>query len=123
MVFVAQCRCRSAAQRSAIVILPDGRESARVPIAALNRLQMNASPPRRGAAGRILAELEGRDYIDDEDYERAMKLLALLRPDKTRKRDVTRKTVRLRGGPPCPGPDDFRVSHHLKWAFRLCPRF
>ena len=22
--------------------------------------------------------------------------------------------VRLRGGPPCPAPDDFRVSHHLK---------
>ena len=32
-------------------------------------------------------------------------------------------TVRLRGGPPCPAPDDFRVSHHLKWSLSLCPRF
>ncbi len=31
--------------------------------------------------------------------------------------------VRLRGGPPCPAPDDFRVSHHLKWSLSLCPRF
>ena len=31
--------------------------------------------------------------------------------------------VRLRGGPPCPAPDDFRVSHHLKWSLFLCPRF
>lgn len=76
--------------RSAVVIFPNGRESAPVPIAALNRLQTNASPPRSGAAGRILAELDGRDDIDEEDYERAMKLLALLRPDETRKRDVTR---------------------------------
>ncbi len=29
--------------------------------------------------------------------------------------------VRLRGGPPCPAPDDFRVSHHLKWSLSLCP--
>ena len=34
-----------------------------------------------------------------------------------------RDTVRLRGGPPCPAPDDFRVSHHLKWSLSLCPRF
>lgn len=78
--------------RSAVVVFPDGRESAPMPIAALNRLQTNANPPRSGAAGRILAELEGRDDIDDEDYERAMKLLALIRPDETRKRDVTRRT-------------------------------
>ena len=32
-------------------------------------------------------------------------------------------SVRLRGGPPCPAPDDFRVSHHLKWSLSLCPRF
>ncbi len=32
-------------------------------------------------------------------------------------------TVRLRGGPPCPAPDDFRLSHHLKWSLSLCPRF
>ena len=31
--------------------------------------------------------------------------------------------VRLRGGPPCPAPDDFRVSHHLKWSLSLCLRF
>ena len=31
--------------------------------------------------------------------------------------------VRLRGGPPCPAPDDFRVSHHLKWSLSLCPCF
>lgn len=80
------------APRGAVVIFPDGRESAPVPIAALHRLQTSASPPRSGAAGRILAELEGRDDIDDDDYERAIKLLALLRPDETRKRDVTRKT-------------------------------
>lgn len=80
------------APRSAVVIFPDGRESAPVPIAALNLLQISASPPRSGAAGRILAELEGRDDIDGEDYERAMKLLALLRPDETRQRDVTRQT-------------------------------
>ena len=78
--------------RSAVVVFPDGRESALMPIAALNRLLTNANPPRSGAAGRILAELESRNDIDDEDYERAMKLLALIRPDETRKRDVTRKT-------------------------------
>lgn len=78
--------------RSAVVVFPDGRESAPMPIAALNRLQTNANPPRTGAAGRILAELEGRHDIDDEDYERAMKLLTLIRPDETRKRDVARRT-------------------------------
>lgn len=78
--------------RSAVVVFPDGRESSPMPIAALNRLQTNANLPRTGAAGRILAELEGRDDIDDEDYERAIKLLALIRPDETRKRDVARRT-------------------------------
>lgn len=78
--------------RSAVVIFPDGHESAPVPIAALNRLQSSAGSPRNGDAGRILAELEGRDDIDDKDYERVMKLLALLRPDVARKRDVTRST-------------------------------
>ena len=78
--------------RIAVVVFPNGRESAPMPIAALNRLQTNANPPRTGAGGRILAELEGRDDIDVEDYERAMKLLALIRPDENRKRDVARRT-------------------------------
>ncbi len=43
---------------------------------------------------------------------------------KLRRRDRDRpRLVRLRGGPPCPAPDDFRVSYHLKWSLSLCPRF
>jgi hypothetical protein len=77
--------------RSAVMIFPDLSESAPVPIAVLNRLQTNANPPRSGAAGRILAELECRDDIDIDDYERAIKLLALARPDEMRNRDTKRK--------------------------------
>lgn len=89
---VLESDANAAMLRTAVVIFPDGSESAPVPIAALNQLQRNASPPISGAAGRVLADLESRSDIDDEDYERAMKLLALLRPDETRKRDITRKT-------------------------------
>ena len=76
--------------RSAIVTFADGRESAPVPIASLASLQRSTSPSRTGVASRILAELEDRDRIDPGDYDRAMKLMALLRPDATRKRDVAR---------------------------------
>jgi hypothetical protein len=74
--------------RLAIVIYPYEVESAPVPIASLSSLQLNSIPVRTGPAGRILAELEGRDEIDLEDYDRAMKLLALSRLDSTKKRDV-----------------------------------
>lgn len=79
--------------RSAIVTFADGRKSAPVPVASLTSLQRNASPVRSGLAGRILAELEDRDHIDPDDYDRAMKLMALLRSDATRKQDVTRKNA------------------------------
>lgn len=79
--------------RSAIVVFADGRESAPVPVASLTRLQRSASPARTGLAKQILAELEDRDHIDPEDYERALKLMALSRPDTIRKRDVTRKSA------------------------------
>ena len=79
--------------RSAVVIFPNLCESAPVPIAILDRLQTNAGPPRSRAASRILAELEGRDDIDIDDYERAMKLLLMSRPDEMRTREPNRKIV------------------------------
>lgn len=77
--------------RSAVVIFPNLCESAPVPIAILDRLQTNASPPRSSAASRILAELEGRNDIDIDDYERAIKLLSMSRPDELRTREPKRK--------------------------------
>ena len=78
---------------SAIVTFADDRESAPVPVACLARLHKNASPSRTGLAGRILAEFEDRDQIDPGDYDRAIKLMNLLRSDASRKRDATRRSV------------------------------
>ena len=83
----------AATLRSAIVTFTDGRTSAPVPIASLTSLQRNASPARSGLAGRILAELEDRDHIDTDDYDRAIKLMTLVRSDATRVQDVTRNSA------------------------------
>ena len=59
--------------------------------------------PFRRLDGHLLVALDGTEYFCS--------------------RKISCSNVRLRGGPPCPAPDDFRVFHHLKWSLSLCPRF
>jgi len=78
---------KASAPRQAVVIDPEGSESAPVPIASLSRLRSNSAPPQKGSAASILADLQDRDHIDPEDYDRAMKLLALAHADTSKKKD------------------------------------
>ena len=59
--------------------------------------------PFRRLDGHLLVALDGTEYFCS--------------------RKISCSNVRLRGGPPCPAPDDFRVFHHLKWSLSLWPRF
>lgn len=64
-----------AAPRIGIVVFGDGTRSAPVPIASLSGLGTNATAPRSGHVARLFAELDGRDDLDMDDYERALKVI------------------------------------------------
>lgn len=64
-----------AAPRIGIVVFGDGTRSAPVTIASLSGLGTNATAPRSGRVARLLAELDGRDDLDMDDSERALRAI------------------------------------------------
>lgn len=80
--------------RIGTVVFGDGSRSAPVPIASLSGLGTNARAPRSGHVARLFAELDGRDDLDMDDYERALKVimastkdLGITRDQKGKKKD------------------------------------
>ncbi|MEQ6203274.1 hypothetical protein ABMC88_09460 [Sulfitobacter sp. HNIBRBA2951] len=72
------------------VIFDNETASAPIPIASLGRLRRSSEPASSGRAARLLADLEGRSDLDEEDYERALKIIMASRQEITVKRDVQR---------------------------------
>jgi hypothetical protein len=81
------------APRVGRIIFGDDTASAPVPIASLGRLGRSSEPASSGRAARLLAELEGRYSLDEEDYERALKIIMASRQEITVKREVKRDRV------------------------------
>ena len=78
------------APRVGRVIFGNETASAPIPIASLGRLGRSSEPANSGRAARLLADLEGRSDLDEEDYERALKIIMASRQEITVKRDVKR---------------------------------
>lgn len=86
------------------VIFGNETASAPIPIASLGRLGRSSEPANSGRAARLLADLEGRSDLDEEDYERALKIIMASRQEITVKRDVKRD--RTSGGDDDQDDDD-----------------
>lgn len=82
------------APRVGRVIFGNETASAPIPIASLGRLGRSSEPANSGRAARLLAELEGRSDLDEEDYERALKIIMASRQEIAVKRDVKRDRTR-----------------------------